>query len=91
MIKLRVRGSTERILIKGGKCRAAAADVLDIYDINDARVHYKRASSLFYAFDYVVGETVAANTFDPRPWVECSNGIHFFLTAKEAIFYLIEE
>jgi hypothetical protein len=36
---------------------------------------------------YVVGETVVADKYDPNPRVECSGGIHFFMTRAEAEAY----
>jgi hypothetical protein len=37
--------------------------------------------------EYKVGETVKPDTYDPNPLVECSNGIHFFISKQEAIDY----
>ena len=36
---------------------------------------------------YRVGETVRPDSYDPDPRVECSHGIHFFLTREEAEEY----
>lgn len=38
---------------------------------------------------YVVGETVRPDSYDPDPRVECSHGIHFFLTKAEAEAYCV--
>jgi hypothetical protein len=35
-------------------------------------------------FVYAPGETVRPDRFDPNPLIECSHGIHFFLTREEA-------
>jgi len=64
----------------GRKCRAEFATVLEgsgvsLYDSS---------------FEYRCGETVyptAENPFNPDPLVECSGGIHFFLTPEEAKAY----
>jgi len=64
----------------GRKCRAEFATVLEgsgvsLYDSS---------------FEYRCGETVypsARNPFNPDPLVECSGGIHFFLTPEEAENY----
>lgn len=39
------------------------------------------------AFHYKAGETVKPDSFDPNPLVECSYGIHFFITRSEAEAY----
>ena len=36
---------------------------------------------------YKVGETVYPDSFDEDRWNECSNGIHFFMTRREAELY----
>jgi hypothetical protein len=36
---------------------------------------------------YTPGKIVRADSFDPDPRIECSNGIHFFITEKEAREY----
>ena len=36
---------------------------------------------------YAVGQTVRPDSYDPDPRVECSHGIHFFLTREEAEDY----
>jgi len=36
------------------------------------------------ALYYKTGETIKADSFDPDPTKECTHGIHFFLTRKEA-------
>jgi hypothetical protein len=39
------------------------------------------------SFVYKVGMTVQPDTYDPNPLVECSNGIHFFISRAEAEAY----
>ena len=39
------------------------------------------------SFKYKKGEIVRPDKFDENPLIECSNGIHFFLTKKEAENY----
>jgi hypothetical protein len=34
-----------------------------------------------------VGETIEVKDFDDDRWNECSAGIHFFITRKEAVEY----
>jgi hypothetical protein len=69
----------------GRKCRAEFARVvkieLDGVEIADAY------STHVSSFKYRTGETVSSDSFDPNPLVECSNGIHFFISRKEAEEY----
>jgi hypothetical protein len=59
----------------GRKCRASHIIVLEgegESPTNDIKLQYKP------------GEVVRADSFDPDIRVECSHGIHFFMTRKEA-------
>ena len=58
----------------GRKCRASAAKVI------------KGNGASYYNpnFVYKKGKIVKVADFDPDPSVECSRGIHFFLTSSEA-------
>jgi hypothetical protein len=60
----------------GRKCRAEFAVVLE-----------GEGSGLQNGHVYKVGETVKPDKYDPNPFVECSNGIHFFITKQEAMDY----
>jgi len=61
----------------GRKCRAEFAVVLEGGGI----------SRHDHSFKYRVGKTVRPHKFDPNPLIECSGGIHFFLTKEEAQAY----
>lgn len=61
------------------KCRAEVAIVIDAPD-NAVSRHDKELA-------YRVGETVKPDAYDPDVRVECSHGIHFFLTREEAEEY----
>jgi hypothetical protein len=76
--KLKIPADAKRVggLI-GRKCRAEFAIVLD----------GEGYSSHDNSFEYKVGKTVIPHEFDPNPMVECSGGIHFFLTKEEAEAY----
>lgn len=82
--KLRIPFYTERITYKDDKCRAACAEVLDIYTRDG--VHYNYGRSLYTSSwkDYEVGHMVYADSFDDEPMEVCRSGIHFFLTEEEA-------
>jgi len=60
----------------GRKCRAEFAIVLE-----------GEGKGLHNGHIYKVGETVKPDKFDDNPLVECSNGIHFFITKQEAEDY----
>ncbi len=61
----------------GRKCRARLAVVVD----------GKGVSAHDGETQYAPGLTVIADNWDPDPLVECSGGIHFFLTREEAEDY----
>ena len=67
------------------KCRASKAIVLKIYwggkEISEGRSRHD------VGFIYRVGETVYPDSWDEDRWNECSHGIHFFITRKEAEEY----
>ena len=75
--KLQIPAKAKRVggLI-GRKCRAEFAVVLE-----------GNGKSQHNGMEYKVGETVKPDTYDPNPLVECSNGIHFFISKQEAIDY----
>ena len=63
----------------GRKCRAESVKVLELIggdvgysDYDNGRTVYKK------------GKTVKADKYDPDVRVECSHGIHFFITREEA-------
>jgi hypothetical protein len=61
----------------GRKCRAEYALVISGEGISrhDSKTAYK------------VGEKIVPDKYDPNPLLECSNGIHFFITRQEAEDY----
>jgi hypothetical protein len=63
----------------GRKCRASAAKVLAIQDDKPVMTDAHGPSTT-----YTIGEYVYPDSYDPDPRVECSHGIHFFLTREEA-------
>lgn len=76
------------------KNRASKAKVVKIRKIEvDFKTYNKKLGktiSVAYSehdpdFKYEVGKTVEpVNNFDDSPEIECSSGIHFFMTVKEA-------
>jgi hypothetical protein len=75
--KLKIPADAKRVggLI-GRKCRAEFAVVID----GEGKGQYDET-------EYKVGATVKPDSFDENPLVECSHGIHFFITRKEAEDY----
>ena len=62
------------------KCRAEKAFVYEIFGEPSVSKHD-------HTFEYKQGEEVIPGSFDPDPRVECSHGIHFFITREEAEEY----
>ena len=67
----------------GRKCRCAFAKVLEI----NGSILEHGVSSYDGKTEYIPGQVVTANLFDPNPAIECTNGIHFFITKQEAEEY----
>ncbi len=85
IVKLLILEDALRLSATKRKCRASKVKVLDIYDICDSSVKFEEAVSQHdLNFIYKLGEIVEVEGFDPNRWNECSTGIHFFLTEKEA-------
>ena len=77
------------LVYSGYKCRCAKAFVLSIKD--EDGVFYNEGYSVFtngHCTRYKVGDYVVADSFDDTWDVECSNGIHFFMTEQEAWDYV---
>ena len=82
--KLRIPAEAKRTSsLIGRKCRAEFAEVLTITDKNDTECK-EGVSQHNSDFAYKVGGTIKPDKYDPDIRVECSNGIHFFMTKKEA-------
>ena len=85
--KLVIGHDCERVSpIVGRKCRADAALVLRI-EAPDGTDRSEGMSTHRDGFMYRTGEPVQCDTYDPNPLVECSGGIHFFISRREAVEY----
>jgi hypothetical protein len=62
--------------LAGRKCRCEFAIVLE----GDGK-------SIHNGTEYKAGAEVKPDEYDPNPLVECSHGIHFFITRQEAEDY----
>ena len=68
----------------GRKCRAEYVDVLKIWNSKGYEIKECQNAPYGTHVQYTVGKRTYADSYDPDPRIECSNGIHFFLTRKEA-------
>ena len=88
LAELVIPADAEKVLFKGGKCRASKAFVRSIQRLESGEpvdVGYSPISDNCLA--YRVGETVAVYRFD-ESYAECTYGIHFFLSKEDAMkFY----
>jgi len=69
------------------KCRCSKAKVISITNQDNTEIFYEGTSKRHENFIYIVGETIEVKDFDDNRWNECSTGIHFFITRKEAVEY----
>jgi hypothetical protein len=84
LVKLRIPAKAKRTAsLVGRKCRAEYAKVLE--GIGDPRPGHFVSS--YDGTRYRVGDTVYPDKYDPDIRVECTHGIHFFLTREEAEAY----
>lgn len=78
VVKLLIPEDAERSHGSERKCRASKAVVLEVIgaevgiSLRDGETEYK------------VGQTVYPDGFDPDRWNTCGQGIHFYMTRKEA-------
>ena len=85
LVKLEIPTKAKRHNSLGGrKCRASYVKTLAIWDVFGQEIkecvgtHDRKTV-------YRVGRLTRPNEYDPSPLVECSNGIHFFITKQEAL------
>ena len=86
IVKLLIPEDAKRSSATTRKCRADKAIVLEITSSKGISVS-SATSTYDNTFVYRVGETVEVPDFDEDRWNECSTGIHFFITRKEAEEY----
>ena len=88
IVKLRITEDAKRSSATGRKCRCSKAEVLSIENMDGSPFgDIQVASDRDAKFIYRVGETVEVPDFDENRWDECSTGIHFFITRREAVDY----
>ena len=81
IVKLLIPEDAKRSSSTSRKCRASKAVVLEVIGAETAISEYDINCV------YEKGKTLVVNCFDDNRWNACSNGIHFFLTRKEAENY----
>ena len=85
IVKLLILADAKRSSATTRKCRCSKAKVLSIQTIDgDEAEQPFVVSDHDKTFFYRVGETVEVADFDENRWNECSAGIHFFITRREA-------
>jgi len=83
IIKIQIMEDALRSSATTRKCRASKIKVLEIFGAEEAiSVHDEN-------FIYHVGDIKEITNFDKDRWKDCSAGIHFFITKKEAENYQI--
>ena len=82
IVKLKIPADSKRSNSTGRKCRCEFADVLEVIG---ADVGLSRIPSGGEIIEYRKGQRVkCVQDFDPNRWVECSHGIHFYISKIEA-------
>ena len=88
IVQLEIPESAKRSSAYGKKCRCSRAKVLNIWTPDGKEIE-GAFSSYDPDFVYYNGELVEVNNFDEDRFNECSSGIHFFMTRKEAEDYVL--
>ena len=84
IIKLQIPASAKRTSsLIGRKCRCDKAKVLAIWNSGGEKVESCGGRN-YSEFIYKVGKYVHPDVYDDDPRVECTHGIHFFITRAEA-------
>ena len=90
IVKLEIPEDAKRSSAIGSrKCRCNKAKVLSIENLDGTPAEVTEVHSQYETgFIYTLGETVEEELFDENRFIECSTGIHFFMTREEAVKYL---
>ena len=83
VIKLLIpEGAARTSSLVGRKCRASAATCIEVEGH-----HYQKGEVIGYSwgnFEWTFGEEIIPDSYDPDIRIECTHGIHFFMTRREA-------
>ena len=86
IVKLEIPADAKRSSSTSNKCRCSKAKVLEIQNIDGTIADTTQVFSTYDDhFPYKIGETIEPDSFDDDFWVECSNGIHFFMNREDAV------
>ena len=89
IIRLLIPADAKRVNAYGSrKCRAEFAYVLGV-EVPEASIQPKPTATFeaYKGLKYPMSGLVTPDSYDPDPRVECSHGIHFFITREEAQEY----
>ena len=81
IVKLEIPAAAKRSNATGRKCRAEFAKVLEVIGGEIGISQHDNKT------EYKAGEIIYPDKWDDNRWEECSSGIHFFITRKEAEDY----
>ena len=87
--EIEVPAEAQRVCgIDGGlKCRAEYVKVLAIFAPNNSPKSKAKGAYSGTPTIYEVGAIVKPDSYDPDPSKSCANGIHFFVSRREAVAY----
>ena len=85
IVKLEISEDAKRCSASGRKCRCSKAAVLEVQDLDGKILDEPAISDHDEDFHYIQGYMVSVPDFDENRWNECSSGIHFYITRKEAV------
>lgn len=87
LVKLLIPEDAKRSSGTTRKCRCDKAKVLAITEIETGKPVDKVSSDRDKDFIYQVGHEVNIINFCENRWIECSEGIHFFMAKNDALSY----
>jgi hypothetical protein len=86
--KLQIPAKAKRVNAAGSrKCRFEYALTLALYEGRKKLAKNVIGIGKYNSSTYKIGEITKSDSFDPSPLIECSHGIHGFITRKEAEEY----
>ena len=94
ILKLIVPGDARRSSGFEKKCRCSKAMPIELYDLEGNVVKPEGELCSYYNpidFTYTLGEMAYPDWFDEDRYLECSNGLHFFMSFDEAVDFYNKE
>ena len=88
IVELEVCADAKRSSATSRKCRVSKAKVVEITNLDGTPADVTEVASNYNSnFKYHVGEIVEEPRFEENRWIECTYGIHCFITRQEAVIY----